>query len=166
LKRKLTGIIILLGAPNDAAGKLSSLAVERCEQALLEYRANPGYAILPTGGFGEHFNRATQPHAFYTRCYLLEHSVPEQDILEPVYSSFTKEDASLSKPVVVSYGVRNVVVVTSDFHIARTKLIFGREFSGFQLSYRASQTMLSKRELDLLIQHERNALAAMKANPM
>lgn len=166
MKRQLTGIIILLGAPNDDTGKLSSLAVERCRRALLEYRANPGYAILPTGGFGEHFNKTARPHAFYTRRYLLERSVPEQDILGPVYSSFTKEDPSLSKPIIVSYGVRNVVVVTSDFHVARAKLIFGHEFSGFQLSYKASKTMLPKRELDLLIQHEKNAIAAMTANPM
>lgn len=138
--------------------------MERCERALFEYHAVPGYAILPTGGFGQHFNRTARPHAFYTRRYLLEHDVPEEDILEPVYSSFTKEDASLSKLVVISYRIRNVVVVTSDFHVARVKLIFGREFSGFQLSYKGSKTMLPKHELDLLIQHEKNALAAMTDN--
>lgn len=155
----LTGIIILLGAPNDDSGQLSSLATERCERALLEYRAVPGYAVLPTGGFGEHFNRTDHPHAFYTRCYLLGRSVPERDILAPVLSNSTKEDASLSKPVVVSCGVHNVVVVTSDFHVARATLIFEREFAGFQLSFSASKTVLPRQELTKLLEHERNALA-------
>ena len=142
----LSGVIILLGAPNDDTGKLSSLATERCEQALLEYRAVctvPGHAILPTGGFGEHFNRTDQPHAFYTRRYLLGRGVLEGDILAPVLSTNTQEDARLSKPVIVSCGVRNVVVVTSDFHLARAELIFGREFRGFQLRFSASKTVLT-----------------------
>lgn len=97
----MNGIIILLGAPNDDVGNLSSIAVERCCRAVLEYRSTPGYAVLPTGGFGEHFNRTAQPHAHYARRYLLEHGVPERVILEPVYSRFTEEDARLSKPVVI-----------------------------------------------------------------
>lgn len=158
----MNGIIILLGAPNDAAGNLSSIAVERCERALLEYRTGPGYRVLPTGGFGEHFNRTAQPHAYYTRRYLLEHGVPDRDILEPVYSRFTEEDARLSKPVVVSCGVRQVKVVTSDFHVARARLIFENEFAGYQLLFSASKTILPRLELAQLIEHEETAVARIK----
>ncbi len=154
-----TGVIILLGAPNDDSKQLSSLAVERCEQAVNEYWAEPGYAVLPTGGFGEHFNRTDRPHAFYTRRWLLGRGVPEGDILAPVLSADTREDARLSKPVVVSCGVRNVVVVTSDFHVARARLIFEAEFAGFQLRFSVSKTVLSRQELVGLLEHERNALA-------
>jgi len=157
----LSGVVILLGAPNDDSGQLSSLATERCERALLEYRALPGYAILPTGSFGKHFNRTDHPHAFYTRRYLLGRGVAERDVLAPVLSADTREDASLSKPVVVNCGVRNVVVVTSDFHLARVELIFGREFAGFQLRFSASKTVLPRQELNKLLEHEQKALARM-----
>ncbi len=146
------------GAPNDDSGQLSSLAIERCQQAVLEYRTTPGHVILPTGGFGE-FNRTDQPHAFYTRRYLLGRGVPERDVLAPILSADTREDARLSKPVVVNCGVHNVVVVTSDFHMARARLIFEAEFTGFQLSFSASKTVLLPQELVGLLEHERNALA-------
>lgn len=162
MKRDLSGIIILLGAPNDDAGRLSSIAEERCRQALVECRSRSGYAVLPTGGFGEHFNRTAKPHAHYTRRYLLEHGVPAPAILEPVHSSSTREDAALSRPVVVSCGVQNVVVVNSDFHVARAELIFGREFGGFQLSFCASTTALPGADLEALAQHEQHAVARLK----
>ncbi|CAA9587641.1 MAG: hypothetical protein AVDCRST_MAG86-3869 [uncultured Truepera sp.] len=158
----MNGIIILLGAPNDAAGNLSSIAVERCRRTVLEYRFTPRYAVLPTGGFGKHFNRTALPHAFYTRRWLLEYGVPEKAILEPVYSRFTEEDARLSKPVVVSCGVRHVRVVTSDFHVARARLIFNDEFAGYQLRFSASETELPQRELAQLIEHEKTAVARIK----
>lgn len=151
----MKGVIILLGAPNDDIGNLSSVAAERCRQAIFEYRATPGHVILPTGGFGEHFNRSAEPHAHYTRRWLLEHGVPEKDISDPVYSRFTEEDARLSKPVVARLGVRLVKVVTSDFHVARAKLIFEDAFAGYQISFSASQTVLPRRELARLVEHEK-----------
>jgi len=157
--RDPTGVIILLGAPNDDSGQISSLAIERCEQAVLEYRTTPGHVILPTGGFGKHFNRTDRPHVFYTRRWLLGRGVPERNILAPVLSAYTREDARLSKPVVFSCGVHNVVVVTSDFHMARARLIFKAEFAGFQLSFSASKTVLPQEELVGLLEDERNALA-------
>ena len=39
MKRDLSDIIILLGVPKGDTGNLSSIAEERCRQAVLEYRA-------------------------------------------------------------------------------------------------------------------------------
>ena len=63
-------VIIVLGAPNDSEGNLSAIAIERCQQALIEYAQNPGAKILPTGGWGEHFNTTDKPHSHYLRQYL------------------------------------------------------------------------------------------------
>ena len=85
----MKGVIILLGAPNDEKGRLSRIARERCEQAILEYRKNSGYKILPTGGFGPHFNVTDKPHGFYSGRYLISRGIPKEDILEGVESSNT-----------------------------------------------------------------------------
>ena len=89
----MNGMVIVLGNRNDAWGNLSSIAVERCEQAIRVYRQNPGVKIMPTGGSGAHFNVTGKPHAAYLRQYLVAHRVPEEDVIEPALSSTTIEDA-------------------------------------------------------------------------
>lgn len=162
LSGPVTGVIILLGAPNDEHGNLSSIALERCARAVLESRASPGWAVLPTGGHGEHFNRAPEPPASYTRRYLRAQGVPEEDVLEPVLSRSTLEDAQRSLPVVARLGVRRVKVVTSDVHVVRAALIFERVFAGYQLAFCGSETLLPRAELALLRAHEEGALTDLK----
>ncbi|MGD8540046.1 MAG: YdcF family protein [Candidatus Aminicenantes bacterium] len=154
----MEGMIILLGAPNDEKRRLSTIARERCERAILEWRKNPGYKILPTGGFGPHFNVTDKPHAHYSSRYLISRGVPEDDILEGVESSSTIEDAELSWPVIQKYGVERVIVVTSDFHIPRARIIFIRRFSKMLPLFAGSKTHLSKKELDELQLKEKKAL--------
>ena len=67
----MEGIIILLGSPNDEEGQLSSIGIERANCSIEEYRNHPDYKILPTGGFGEHFNKTDMPHASYAKHYLI-----------------------------------------------------------------------------------------------
>ena len=156
----------MLGAPNDDAGNLSSIAQERRRQALAEYRAAPGWAIVPTGGFGEHFNRNPEPHAHLKRRWFLGHDVPERGLLEPVLSRFTLEDAALSQPVVERCGVRQLRVVTSDFHVARAEMIFKAALPGYQLVFRGSTTRLPRNELERLLEHEQTALARLGSDDL
>ena len=101
----MKGIITVLGSPNDNSGKLYSIAIERCNEAIKMYKSNPGWKIVLTGGFGQHFNTTDKPHAFYLNEYLVEHGIPESDILEFVESSNTLEDASLLKPIIFRYEI-------------------------------------------------------------
>ena len=156
----MNSIIILLGAPNGPSGELSSIAVERCLEAVAVYRRHIGSGILPTGGFGD-FNQTDKPHAYYTRNFLLEHGVPARDILEPALSRFTLEDATLSKPIVSRYNAEALIVVTSDFHLERAKLIFKKTFTGCSLLFYGSKTDLPPAELDVLRQHEKEATARL-----
>jgi uncharacterized SAM-binding protein YcdF (DUF218 family) len=161
----MKGIIIVLGAPNDEKGELSTIARERCERAIKEYRRHPGYKFLLTGGYGNHFNTTEKPHAYYAKHYLISRQIPEQDILpEFVESSNTLEDARLSYPVVKRYGVKHVIVVTSDFHLDRAKYIFQQTFRDINLSFSGSHTDLPQQELVALRQHEQEALRKLRKN--
>jgi uncharacterized SAM-binding protein YcdF (DUF218 family) len=153
--------IIVLGALNDENGILSSLARERCDQALLEYRQHPGSNIIPTGGWGKHFNTTSQPHGHYLREYLLAHEIPAQAILECAASSNTIEDAKLCRPIVERRGFRKLIVVTSDFHIARARLLFSQEFPDLPIEFSAAKTHLPAQELQERINHEQNAIAKL-----
>ncbi|HBC85412.1 MAG TPA: YdcF family protein [Lentisphaeria bacterium] len=160
--RKLA--IIVLGSPNDSEGNLSSIAIERCQQTLAEYSRNPDAYILPTGGWGEHFNTTDKPHGYYLRQYLTAHGVPEGQILECAESANTIQDAMLSKPIVERQCITDLIVVTSDFHVPRAQFLFQREFPGIRLSFSASKTNLPEDDLIRRMQHEEKALAKLKQN--
>ncbi|HWB06574.1 MAG TPA: YdcF family protein [Verrucomicrobiales bacterium] len=154
--------IVILGASNDEAGTLSSFGKERCDQAISEFRAHAGSSVIPTGGWGQHFNTTSRPHGHYLREYLQTQGIPEEAFVECVESSNTIEDAKFCRPVVERYGFRRLVVVTSDFHLDRARFLFGREFPDIALTFSVSATDLPEEELQRRISHERNALARLQ----
>ena len=157
-------IIVLLGSPNRDDGTLYDIAQDRCERAILEWQQHPGAKILPTGGFGDHFNTTDQPHAAYLRAYLHARGVPPEDVVQGAHSRNTIEDATLSFPIVQRYGASRVIVVTSDYHGARAQYVFGRTYAGVELTFALCPTDEATYELDLsaLVAHEREALAKLK----
>jgi len=156
--------IVVLGSPNDSDGNLSTIALERCQQALIEYAQNPGAKILPTGGWGEHFNTTDKPHGHYLRQYLMAHGVPEEQILECAESANTIQDAQLSKSIIERHDITDLIIVTSDFHVPRAQFLFQREFQQVRLSFSASRTKLPEDDLKRLTQHEERALAHLRQN--
>lgn len=141
------------------------MAKQRCHQALRVYRRHPEARIIPTGGWGQHFNTTTRPHGHYLREYLKAHGVPDEAIAECVESANTIEDARLCRPVAERYGLRRLIVVTSDFHVARAELVFTREFPDIAIELSASQSHLPEEEFHDRITHERNAIARLTQDP-
>jgi uncharacterized SAM-binding protein YcdF (DUF218 family) len=160
------GMIVVLGSPNSEDGELYSIATERCELALVEYKKRPGWKILLTGGYGAHFNTTGQPHAAYLRHYLIQRGIPSRAIVEFAESTNTLQDASLSKPIVLKHQLSEIVVITSDYHVDRARYIFEREFADTQvrIEFSVSRTDEQVCELDLkaLKKHEKEALAKLK----
>lgn len=156
--------IVVLGSPNDADGKLSTIGLERCRQALAEYSQHPDACLLPTGGWGAHFNTTDKPHGYYLGQYLMAHGVPEQRILECAESANTIQDAVLAKPIVERHGITELIVVTSDFHVPRAQFLFQREFPDIRLSFSAAKTELPEDDLRRRKDHEEKALAGLRQN--
>ena len=154
----MEGIIILLGSPNDEEGQLSSIGIERANCSIEEYRKHPDYKILPTGGFGEHFNKTDMPHAYYAKHYLITQGIPEKDVLEFANSTNTFEDASSSKLIVDRCQNHKIIIVTSDFHIERARMIFENSFIGYDLKFSGATTHLPKEQIGKLIRHEKKAI--------
>jgi uncharacterized SAM-binding protein YcdF (DUF218 family) len=154
--------IVVLGSPNDAQGHLSTMAIERCQLALSEYRRRLGAKVIPTGGWGEHFNTTEQPHGYYLRKHLEAQGVRADDILECVESANTIEDAQLCRPVVERHGITDLIVITSDFHLPRARFLFEREFSKARLTFLGAKTRLPKAELARREQHEKMALSGLR----
>ena len=154
-------VIVLLGAPNEPDGTLSTVARERCDQAVFEHRRNPDLRILPTGGFGEHFNVSDKPHGHYTSKYLVGAGVPAELLLPIAESSNTYEDAELARPILTAAGAERVILVTSDFHGRRARLIFERALSPLEVVLSCARTDLPGSELQRLQAHEERAIARL-----
>ena len=154
----MKGIIIILGSPNDNEGNLLEMAIGRKKKGIEEYRSHKEYKILLTGGFGPTFNETDKPHAHYAKQFLLKNEIPEDDILEFAESSFTAQDATLSKPIVEKSGVKDLIIITSDFHMGRVKYIFERVFPDYNLHFSEVKTDYSEERYEFLGAHEKREL--------
>ncbi len=159
--------IVLLGAPNDERGNLSAMALERCDQAYAESVRHPDALILPTGGFGAHFNVTDKPHAFYTRNYLVGKGVAPSRFLSGAESGNTIQDAALAAPILQQAGVTDILLVTSDFHVERASFLFGLALkgTGISMTVSPSTTHVPPEEMERLRAHETSSLARLRANP-
>lgn len=157
--------IVLLGAPNDEHGNLSAMARERCDQAYAESVRHPDALILPTGGFGAHFNVTDKPHAFYTRNYLVGKGVAPARFLSGAESGNTIQDAALAVPILQAAGVTDILLVTSDFHVERASFLFRRALqgTGIAMAVSPSATHVPPEEMERLRAHETSSLARLRA---
>lgn len=164
----VAGLIVILGAPNDDDGHLSPMAQGRVALGfqLYQERQAAGWRLLLTGGFGEHFNRTALPHAAYLQQWLLTHGVPPDDIVDFVLSRHTGEDARLALPIVERLDVRRLLVVTSDFHLARAAWIFRSVFPEYEIEVVGAAYLpsCSPAEQERLLAHEARRLAELRSN--
>jgi uncharacterized SAM-binding protein YcdF (DUF218 family) len=159
----MQAVIIILGAANDVRGNLSASALARLDKGLEEYRRRPGSLLLPTGGFGGHFNSSPKPHADYARDYLLRHGVPENRILPGVESANTVEDASLSAEALDGMVLDEIVVVTSDYHGPRAEMLFSKALEGKSFTLSLADEEIPPAERTLRETHERRAIESLRA---
>ncbi len=168
MTKQFDSVIIVLGSPNDDTGKLLANAKARCEKAYETYQqlsVRGSCAVLPTGGFGEHFNRTNTAHADYTKQYMIDLGISEDVFLEAALSRHSIEDAVFSNRILQQYKVQKCFVVTSDFHADRVKFIFEYVYDKAQeLVVVPAMVILPEKEKARLIAHEKQALAGLKKN--
>ncbi|MBE9464277.1 YdcF family protein [Dyadobacter subterraneus] len=152
-------IILVLGSPNEPDGTLSEMAKSRLKFCQNLYRSGT-YKIVLTGGYGPHFNTTDKPHAYYLQQALISQNVKEEDILALVESRHSVEDATLSKWIITKYQPEEIIIITSDYHFERAKMVFDAVYAPFMdFSFSlASSENVDPETLNLLIQHEKIAL--------
>lgn len=155
-------IILLLGSPNDDKGNLSQIAKDRINCAHSVYKSNISIKILCTGGFGEHFNTTDVPHAQYAKEALVKMGVCENDFLTFVLSSNTYEDFEKAKTIIEQELPDLLIVVTSDFHMERVKLLQKRILNYPKVIFIPAKSNLSESELLPLINHEKSAIERLR----
>jgi len=124
-------LIVLFGNTNNEEGVLSDIALERCAKAALLAGEFPAAPILPTGGFGAHFNTSSRPHGELLKEELVRRGVPAQQVLPYTNSCGTVEDVLLARRVAVDRRAKSIAFVTSSFHRERVQYVCDRFFSEF-----------------------------------
>lgn len=156
-------VIVVLGSPNFPDGTLGPIALDRLQGCLSVFDSKK-YKILCTGGFGSHFNTSPIAHANYLKNFLIEKGVPSTAFLPLALSSNTVEDATMSKSILTNVAYKDLLIITSEYHVARVKFIFSEVLSGFNLNFKAVKHHSIDDVLEPLIRHEKMAMDQLNSN--
>jgi len=156
-------VIVVLGSPNFPDGTLGPIALDRLQGCLSIY--DPAkHKILCTGGFGTHFNTSPIAHASYLKNYLIEQGVSSAAFLPLALSSNTVEDAVMSISILKETEFKDLIIITSEYHVARVKFIFTEILKDFHLNFKAVTHHSIDGVLEPLIQHEKMAMDQLISN--
>lgn len=156
--------IFVLGAPNNEMGELSDIALSRAKAAAFQWRELTESAktvkVVPTGGFGTHFNNTDKPHWLYLDSELRRLGVPKEAIETPgLESGNTVEDAALVIDYLTDRAVDSICVVTSNVHIERCRFVFCSLAPRLQIDFVGSELPDDERS----IAHEARSIARLKS---
>ena len=112
---------IVLGNLVEANGSLSPVLRGRVDRALALYRQGRVARIMVSGGMGLQAGR--YPEGLAMKQYLVARGVPADRIVEDNHGENTYLTAKDFLPVADSLQVHSVIVVSSFYHITRTKYI-------------------------------------------
>lgn len=163
-KIKMNAIIMVLGSPNDNNGNLSTFAFDRLYRTYDLAESNETSKILCTGGIGEHFNKTNKPHFYYAQEFLKLKGIDPSRFLPGISSKNTVEDFSLSKSLIEEIKPDLLIIITSEFHMERVKILAEAIIPDLTKFYVSVDTSLTTLEMKPLIEHEKNAIIFLKEN--
>ena len=162
MNSQINSVIVIFGAPNSLNGVLSVFAKNRCDAALSVFSSNNNHGILLTGGYGEHFNKSPMPHFEYQERYLLEMGQPPGSIIGRLNTTDTIDDVIQSIKFCEGKSITQLIVVTSDFHIPRVKILFDiynpSKSRSFHIEYKGTTTDVQPFEMFSLMKHETESI--------
>jgi uncharacterized SAM-binding protein YcdF (DUF218 family) len=115
---------VVLGNRVDADGSLSPVLRGRVDRALALYQQGRVARIMVSGGMGEQGDDPGRyPEGLAMKQYLMARGVPSDRIVEDNHGENTYSTAKDFLPVADSLHVHSVIVVSSFYHITRSKYI-------------------------------------------
>ena len=156
-------VIVVLGSPNFPDGTLGPIALDRLQGCLSIFNSQK-HKILCTGGFGAHFNTSPVAHANYLKDFLIQKGVPSTAFLPLALSSNTVDDAVMSKSILKETDFKDLIIITSEYHVARVEFIFTEILKDFNLNFKAVAHHSIDDVLEPLIQHEKVAMDKLISN--
>lgn len=113
--------LLVLGAKVEGSPAYpSTMLKERLDQAVRVYNAHPESKVVVSGGQGAN---ESEPEAVVMKRYLISQGIPEARIRVEPKSSRTRENLLFSQK---SFPSRDLVIITSDYHMFRALLLAKR----------------------------------------
>ncbi len=113
---------VVLGNRVEADGRLSPVLKGRVDRALFLYQAHRVARIIVSGGMGEQGDHPGHyPEGLAMKQYLVSRGVPSDRIVEDNHGENTYLTAKDLLPVADSLHAHSVIVVSSFYHITRSK---------------------------------------------
>lgn len=157
--------IIVLARGIDQNGVLQKDTVPRVEKAAKLYAKKVAPLIVMSGSWS--FHLATPP-ARTEATAMKEHAehlgVPAEAVLEETSSQDTIGNAYFVKKLFCEKNNwKDLVVVTSEDHLERTRYVFDKIFGAeYILTYEVGDNVLSKQEYQAQLEHEKHSLVIIK----
>jgi hypothetical protein len=147
-------LIIVLGHFDDTV-HLTSTGRERLDAGMALHRARTrrGSMLTVTGC------AQGRPRTLEVQAYLSLYDATPVDLID---SHNTAEDAYLTEALVVKYAPARLVVVTSDYHVERSRFIFEQVFTRLPVEMCPVPHVTSEDERCTLNAHESHALEALR----
>jgi uncharacterized SAM-binding protein YcdF (DUF218 family) len=129
-KPEKSDVIVVLGGEN----------IIRTDYGVKLFKDEYSNRLLFTGGninFGDNGKEAE-----VMRNEAIKLCVPNEDIILEDKATSTYENAIFSKEIIMSKGFESAIIVTSDYHMLRSKLVFNKAFkgTGIKLTFCSSQS--------------------------
>jgi DUF218 domain len=156
-------LLILLGSQNYEDGRLTAEAISRCEAALKILQQRQEMKVLPTGAFGNHFNCSLRPHGTILADYLSSKGISSDRILPFTRTAGTVEDALAANKIATELRIEKLTILTSDFHMERSRYIFERICRGKTMEFVEAKTP-DEIDIEKERRHERHSLSQLQKN--
>ena len=140
-------VLVVLGNTNDSKGTLSRISKQRLNKAISLLRKKTASNGILTSGFGNHFNTSPRPHSLYAKEYLIKNGIPERIILTDEISSNTLENLAEAKAIIKQHKWKDILLLTSDFHMPRVKIIAKGVLKGYRVNFVKSKTVATPKKL-------------------
>ena len=126
-------VIIVLGDYVDLKRGISEEQRKRIDRGIQLFHQNKAKFLLFCGGFGKHFNTTKISLAKHMKIYAVKEGISNKKIILENKSFNTIENLIFAKQISDQRKFKKILIVSSDWHIARVKLIskyvFGKTYS-------------------------------------
>ncbi len=163
-------VLIVLGGPLTDDNKPGIWLKSRLDKAIRVYNQYKFDYIILTGGDPSKKN-ITEAEVMYN---YLKDSIPVTKMYKEIEAESTFENAINTKYMIVNTQIKNIYVLTSDFHINRSEYIFENIFNYYKIKKEnvsnplfnifmiSAETPINKDEFDKLIKKEKVFISYLK----
>jgi len=148
-------ILIILGEKLLKNGEMNTNLINRLEKGYEKYTENKYNLIIVCGGFVE--KEASISESYAMKKYLINKKIPSKIVKEENISTTTIENATESLKILkeIKY-IKNVNVISSEFHIKRVKNIFKKIYdNNYNLKFISSKNGIYGKELNTIKEKEK-----------